>query len=201
MSSEQVRRGLFGPLVILPKTGTNQTRVITLLAHTWQTRSGPGVAFGIADTLQRQTVAPSTSVRLRVVNTDNNTVTDTEPRTFTLSGTAFQVAAIDGTDLNGPTNLENARIPLAAGGRYDITFTMPDHSVRLTDLGNLAAGLLLSPDGTGVAVSVPADARLFDPAVYGTPAPTPFDRSSHFDREFTLILDDGPGFYDGRFAV
>jgi FtsP/CotA-like multicopper oxidase with cupredoxin domain len=201
VSSEQVRRGLFGPLVILPKTGTNQAREITVLAHTWQTASGPRVAFGIADTLQRQKVAPGTPVRLRLVNTDNNTVTDTEPRTFTLSGTPFQVAAIDGTDLNGPTNLENARIPLAAGGRYDITFTMPDHPVRLADLGNPAAGLLLSPDGTGTAVSVGPDAPLFDPAVYGMPAPTPFDAASHFDREFTLILDDGPRFYDGQFFL
>jgi len=198
LSSEQVKRGLFGPLLILPKTDTSQTQDITVMAHTWQTPSGPVPAFGIADTLQRQAVAPGTPVRLRLVNTDNNTVTDTEPRTFTLSGTPFQVAAIDGTDLSGPTNLDNVRLPLAAGGRYDITFAMPDHVVQLSDLGNLTAGLLLSPDGSGAAVSVPADGPLFDPAVYGTPAPTPFDRSSHFDREFTLILDDGPRFYDGQ---
>jgi FtsP/CotA-like multicopper oxidase with cupredoxin domain len=198
VSSEQVRRGLFGPFVILPKNGAGQTREITVLAHTWQTPAGPVPAFGIADTLQRQAVAPGTPVRLRIVNTDNNTLTDTEPRTFKLSGTPFQVAAIDGTDLSGPTNLENVRLPLAAGGRYDITFSMPAHVVQLSGLGNPAAGLLLSPDGSGAAVPVGADEPLFDPAAYGTPSPTPFDRASHFDREFTLILDDGPRFYDGQ---
>jgi FtsP/CotA-like multicopper oxidase with cupredoxin domain len=199
LSSEQVKRGLFGPFVILPKSDTNQGRDITVLAHTWQTTTGLVPAFGIADTLQRQSVAPGTPVRLRLVNTDNNTAIDTEPRAFMLSGTPFQVAAIDGADLNGPTNLENTRFPLAAGGRYDITFTMPDRPVQLSDLANPAAGLLLSPHGAGAAVSVGVDGPLFDPAVYGMPAPTPFDRSSHFDREFTLIFDDGPRFYDGQF--
>ena len=197
-SSEQVKRGLFGAFVILPKTGARQQREITVMAHTWQTPLGPMPAFGVADTLQRQSVAPGAPIRLRLVNTDNNTLTDTEPRTFTLSGTPFQVAAIDGADLSGPTNLEHGRLPLAAGGRYDITFRMPNHVVQLSDLANPAAGLLLSPDGTGAAVPVDADAPIFDPAVYGMPAPTPFDRSSHFDREFTLILDDGPRFYDGK---
>jgi len=57
------------------------------------------------------------------------------------------------------------------------------------------------PDGRGDAVPIPADAPTFDSAHYGTPAPTPFTRASRFDRHFRLILDDGPGFFDGHFGL
>ncbi|WP_220210771.1 multicopper oxidase domain-containing protein [Reticulibacter mediterranei] len=57
--------------------------------------------------------------------------------------------------------------------------------------------LLLSQDATASA-PVLADGPVFNPATYGSPAKTPFGLSSHFDKEFTLILDDMIGFYDGK---
>jgi FtsP/CotA-like multicopper oxidase with cupredoxin domain len=176
-TSEEVARGLFGPLVILP-AGAPDTGAgldLPVMAHEWLATRGKAVAFGTWDTLRRKAVRPGTRVRLRLVNTSDNTTwgaADKQPRTLTLAGTPFKVAAIDGTAVNRPSELRDMRIPMGIGGRYDVTFTMPDHPVRLTDLGNPTAGLLLSPDGHGDAAPVPAGAPAFDPAHYGQPAPT-----------------------------
>jgi FtsP/CotA-like multicopper oxidase with cupredoxin domain len=209
-SSQAVARGLFGPLVILPKAARGAADHgpaavdLPVMAHAWPTARGERVAFGTWDTLQRKAVPAGTPVRLRLVNTSDNTTwsaADKTPRTLAFGGVPFTVAAIDGTDVNQPSDLPAARIPMGIGGRYDLTFTMPDHPVRLVDLGNPTAGLLLSPDGRGDAAPVPADAPVFDPAHYGTPAPTPFTLASRFDRRFRLVLDDGPAFFDGHFGL
>jgi FtsP/CotA-like multicopper oxidase with cupredoxin domain len=205
-ASQEVARGLFGPLVILP-AGAPDTGAgldLAVMAHEWPTAHGKVVAFGTWDTLRRKAVPPGTPVRLRLVNTSDNTTwgaADKQPRTLTLAGTPFKVTAIDGTDVHQPSELKNVRLPMGIGGRYDLSFAMPDHPVRLTDLANPTAGLLLSPDARGHAAPVPADAPTFDPAGYGQPAPTPFDLASRFDRRFRLVLDDGPGFYDGHLGL
>jgi FtsP/CotA-like multicopper oxidase with cupredoxin domain len=113
-----------------------------------------------------------------------------------LQGTPFRVVAVDGTDLHGPTALRGVSLRLAAGGRYDVAFTMPRTPVRLSIAGE-AAALALSPDGSGdVASGEPGPD--FDPAGYGSAAPTPFDASSAFDRRFTFDIGRKPGFLDGR---
>ncbi|WP_329089812.1 multicopper oxidase family protein [Streptosporangium sp. NBC_01469] len=190
-----VRRGLFGSLVVLPPEGATGED-ITVMAHNWERPDGPVAAFGTSDTLGRRPVKPGTPVRLRVVNTDRNAWSDVESRNLVLVGTRFRVAAIDGVDLDGPSELDGVRLSVAEGGRYDLTFVMPDRPVLLADLANPRAGLLLTPgsDGRMTAPPVPRDAPLFDPATYGTPAPVPFTR---FDRDFTVVIDDGIGFYDG----
>ena len=142
------------------------------------------------DGVERHAVAPGAAVRLRVINTDN------APIRFGVGGTPFRVVAIDGTDLVGPTLLRGKTMVLAAGGRYDVAFTMPRTPVKLAVEGTLV-GLALSTDGKADPPS-PAPGPEFDPAVYGRPSPTPFDASSHFDREFTLDVGRKPGFLDGR---
>ena len=200
VSSEQVRKGLFGAFIVEPKEREREdAREITVMAHSWENGEGRVATIGASDTLEREAVAPGTPVRLRLVNTDNY------PVTFSLTGTPFKVAAIDGTDLNAPTNLTDTSLELAAGGRYDVTFTMPSRPVRLGVPGapafadeNPDLGLLLSSDGRGNLPTL-AGSPEFDPASYGEPAPTPFDASSDFDREFAVVLDNRPGFYDGLF--
>ena len=44
----------------------------------------------------------------------------------------------------------------------------------------------------------PEDEPSFDALAYGRPAPTQFDRASHFDRTFTFQIGRKPGFLDGR---
>jgi FtsP/CotA-like multicopper oxidase with cupredoxin domain len=194
-----VARGLFGALVVLPRSNAHVQAGLdlTVISHAWQTPDGPVAALGTADTRQHRTVAPGTPVRLRLVNTSNNTANEAEPATFSLTGTSFRVSAIDGTDLVAPTELDGIRLPLATGGRYDLAFTMPHRPVLLADLANADAGLLLTPDG-GDSAPRPAASTLFDPSTYGQPAPTPFDLSSRFDRQFRLILGDGAGFFNGQ---
>jgi FtsP/CotA-like multicopper oxidase with cupredoxin domain len=200
VSSEQVRKGLFGAFIVEPKEPEQEdAREITVMAHSWENGEGRVATIGASDTLEREAVAPGTPVRLRLVNTDSY------PVTFSLTGTPFKVAAIDGTDLNAPTDLTDTSLELAAGGRYDVTFTMPSRPVRLgvPETVGLAGenpdlGLLLSSDGEGNAPTLTSGPE-FDPASYGKPEPTPFGSSSDFDREFAVVLDNRPGFYDGLF--
>ena len=111
---------------------------------------------------------PGTPVRLRLVNTDSFG-TD-----LTVSGTPFRVLAIDGTDLNEPSELENVSLPIAAGGRFDVGFVQPPTVVRLGIEGKtLAVGLEPASRTRPRASSRPTSE--FDPLAYGSPAPTPFD--------------------------
>jgi FtsP/CotA-like multicopper oxidase with cupredoxin domain len=212
VSSLQVRKGLFGALIVEPrKSEAEETLDITLPTHTWFESEGDGVvgtgslaysmvtSLGDDDTLRRKAVPPGTTVRLRLINTGGYNMT------FTLTGTPFKVTAIDGADVGEPTNLRNVRLELAAGGRYDVEFTMPDGPVRLAipedvnvDEPDPEVGLLLSRDGTG-DVSPVVDGPRFKPSEYGVPKPIPFGPESDFDRQFVQVFDTVPGFYDGKF--
>ena len=183
--SRQVARGLFGALVIEPAAragGLDRTAVLHVF-------DGAATLNG-KDGVHKQEVAAGTPVRLRLVNTDNNR------RRFLLSGTPFRVVAIDGTDLMGPSELTRTALELAAGGRYDVAFTMPPGPVALR-VADTPAVLALSPDGASVAPAEAPD-RTFDALTYGTPAPTPFSARSVFQRRFRLEIGREPGFLDGR---
>ncbi len=199
-SSEQVEKGLFGAFVVEPREPEPEgLKDITVTAHTWETSDGPVAAIGSSDTLEGRAVAPGTPVRLRLLNTDNF------PIKFDLAGTAFRVAAIDGTDVNAPTDLTGQTVKVPAGGRYDLTFTMPETPVELSlDYGEFGgkarAGMLLSHDGKGEAPAAGNDSE-FDPTTYGSPEPAPFGPSSSFDREFVQVFDSRPGFYDEQFNI
>ena len=189
-SASEVRRGLYGALVIEPATNaapvSGRGADIVVAVHTL---NGTPLVNS-TDGVEKRAVAPGTPVRLRVINTDST------PQRYDIGGTPFKVVAIDGTDLVGPTPLRGRTLVLAAGGRYDIAFTMPPSPVKLAVEGTVT-GLALSPDGTADPPSPPSGPE-FDPAAYGRPAPTPFDASSHFDRTFELDVGRKPGFLDGK---
>lgn len=193
-------RGLYGTFVSLPKAPEPKNLDdITVTTHDWN-MLGNAVTFDTADILSKRKIPAGTPVRLRVVNTGTYEPTDTHSPTYILSGTTFQVAAIDGTDLHDPGNLaSDTQVTIGSGGRTDFTFTMPNHPVRLTFTDNPNNGIVFSPDGTATAPIPSMNGPKFDPTNYGTPAPTPFNANSHFDRKFQIILDDGPGFYNGGF--
>ncbi|MCM3627955.1 multicopper oxidase family protein [Paenibacillus glycanilyticus] len=193
-SQEAVQKGLFGSLVVEPEEGMpKDVKDITVMTHIWE---AGGVAIGDHDGIQHIRIAPGTPVRLRLTNTD-----DWVRQSFKLLGTKFQVAAIDGTDLHEPGDLANVSLDLITGGRYDVTFTMPDSPVTLNvDLGG-KLGIVMSPDGQGELPRHVPDMPVFDPTHYGTPTSTAFDANSHFDREFTMVLDNQLGFFNGKLAL
>jgi FtsP/CotA-like multicopper oxidase with cupredoxin domain len=186
VASKQVRRGLLGALVIEargPAPNSSFDRV--MVAH----ELGGRPTLDGSETLRRQPVPRGADVRLRLINAENS------PRRFSLAGTAFRVLAIDGTDLNEPRPLRDTVLELAAGGRYDIGFTMPATPVSLALEGTQAA-VALGPNGTAAA---PGEAeRVFDPLAYGKPARTAFGPRSAFDRSFEFDIGQKPGFLDGR---
>ena len=184
VSSKEVRRGLFGVIVIEPRA--EQPGVdLALAAHTFDgipTLSGDEGGG-------RHEIAVGTKVRLRLVNTD------TFEQTFTVSGTPFRVLAIDGTELHEPGELENVALPVAAGGRIDVGYVQPPNGVRVAIEGTETA-IGFGPSGGPAPDEVPPTAT-FDPLTYGTPSATPFDATSTFDRRFEMTITRKPGFFDG----
>jgi FtsP/CotA-like multicopper oxidase with cupredoxin domain len=186
-SARDVKRGLYGAVVILPAQPFPEgTLDVTAVAH----RFGGTATIGSSDTLERVAVPPGTPVRLRLLNTDD------DPKRFTLTGTPFRVLAIDGTDVNGPTPIEDAAILVGAGARFDVGFDMPDGGVRLALVGaDVGVGFTARGDGPlPDAVRGPD----FDPIAYGRPTRTEFDWSSVFDRTFSVEIGKRVGFLDGR---
>jgi FtsP/CotA-like multicopper oxidase with cupredoxin domain len=183
VSDQGVKLGLYGSLVVNPRSGPTAGVDLTLPVHTF----AGTVSFGDQDRPIDQVVAAGTPVRLRLVNTDST------PVRFTLAGTGYRLVAVDGTDLNQPGELTRVGLRLAAGGRYDLAFTMPAGPVTLLAADNAGTGLRLHPPGTAVPTRIDGTAGWpdLDLTRYGAPAATPFDARSRVDRQFTLVLDRG----------
>jgi len=127
-TEQQLPRGLFGPLVVLPSgSQATQQRDYTLTLHG---SSGQVSINGVADNLQLDTL-PGETVRLRLINAVDPGM-DGGPEAPVLVGASFEVVALDGRDLSVPDALGPTRIPLGMGQRADLVFTMlASGSVRL----------------------------------------------------------------------
>ncbi|HEY0471740.1 MAG TPA: multicopper oxidase domain-containing protein, partial [Kribbella sp.] len=179
VSSEQVRGGLFGTIVI--SSGGTAKEVIAAI-HTYDGKRTINGRTGE----QRVELPAGTRFRLRVINTDNAIL-----RTG-LVGTPYKVVAVDGRDLHGPTPV-TAGFPLAAGARVDLEATVPTTGALRLDAGS--ASMILGPSGS----SAPGDAlsaETVDLLRYGTPAPLGFD-PAEADRNFEYRIGRRPGFLDG----
>ncbi len=190
LSHEQVRRGLLGALVVEPDDGTpagdDPAADVVALVHQYD---GVRTVDGRAGVV-RHVVAPGSTVRVRVVGTDNGATS------VWVSGAPFRLVAIDGTDVVGPAPVEGAAVRLAAGARADLEIETPaDGSGARVDVGGGAA-LVLGPDGADPA-PVPRPSEHVDPLSYGTPAPLGLDPDDA-DRRFAYRIGRAPGFLDGR---
>ncbi|MQS09362.1 multicopper oxidase domain-containing protein, partial [Streptomyces sp. IF17] len=150
-----VARGLFGALIVEEPEPEPEPAPpgldLAVVAHAWSVGEGDGpagpprggalsgnnglggelrTAFGDSTRERWREVPAGTPVRLRLVNADNC------PRTFSLTGTGFEVAAIDGNEVPGATELRDTLLRVAGGGRYDLTFRQPDSPVRLGVVGD-----------------------------------------------------------------
>lgn len=173
-TKDEVTRGLFGLLVVEPKTGKAEVDE-ALMIH-----DGAGVP--------NRRVRPGAGVRMRVVNAESQT------HQVQVTGTPWRLAAVDGSDLNEPGELGSQLVPIGGGGRADVTFTMPDHPVRISLPGVPDIGYVLSPDGKST-VDADAPGPEVDLMTYGKQAPV--DIGDRFTRDYTVDLDQGIGFRNG----
>ena len=187
---EGITRGLYGALVVQPAAGPVTGVDLVLPFHT----QGRTSMLADSDQMRREVVAAGTPVRLRLVNTDQ------QPRRFALSGTPFRVVALDGVDLNGPTEVSGQALRVPAGGRYDLAFAMPAGPVRLSVEGARQAGLLLAATGDVPDPGGEVPKATFDPTTYGTSRPVP-EMAGAYDVSATLVLDRLPRLVNGRPAL
>jgi FtsP/CotA-like multicopper oxidase with cupredoxin domain len=184
VSHEQVQGGLFGTFVVHP-AGRADARDVVAPVHSYsghRTVAGrTGVTAVDAEAGER--------LRVRLVNTDN------APLRAWVSDAPFRVAAVDGRDVEGPTEVSDRGVLVTAGGRVDLLVTAPAR----VDVGGGTA-LVLGPNGTDVPAA-PEPAEQVDLLSYGSPAPLPFDPADA-DRSFRYdigrrigLLDGKPGFW------
>ncbi len=189
VSNIGVRMGLFGTLIVTPRSLVAGVE----LAVPVHTLDGT-VVIGLNDGVEAREVAAGAPVRLRLINTDST------PHRFTLAGTGFRLVAVDGNDLNEPGEVRDVALRLAAGGRYDVAFTMPSGPVALLIDDDPAIGVRFGPDGRSLTPSTAAWPSTtawpeLELTSYGRPRETPF--TGRFDRDFTLVLDRGLALVDG----
>jgi FtsP/CotA-like multicopper oxidase with cupredoxin domain len=183
----QTARGLFGTLVVAPKTPAAPVTDLVLPAHEWP---GGATTLGGRTRVQRPAVQPGQPVRLRLV------ATDAEPLRVAVRGATYRVVALDGHDVAGPTPVRDRSLLVPAGGRADLLVTVPTGGCWLvTDQGTAVALGPVSGD--------PPDKRLprrqpaLDVTDYGrAPAGVPGKPT----RTYQLTLDARLGFYDGTFG-
>ncbi|MGI8645934.1 MAG: multicopper oxidase family protein [Nocardioides sp.] len=183
VSHEQVQNGLFGGLVVHPEQAEPDVLEQVALVHRYD--DGPTLNGEPGTTTVD--AAAGQVVRLRVVNTDNGITS------AWVTGTEFQVLAVDGTDVNQPERVEGSAVPIPAGGRVDLGFVVPAGGVRV-DLGGTTA-LVFGPDPASSKPRRPDD--VLDLLSYGEPADLGFDPAAA-DRHFDYIIGKRPGFLDGR---
>ncbi|MGW7680268.1 multicopper oxidase family protein [Kribbella sp. NPDC054772] len=177
VSSDEVKGGLFGSIVIAP---ASPGEVIAAI-HTYDGRRTINGRTGTA----RVEMLAGTTARVRVINTDNAILR------VGLVGTRYKVVAVDGSDVHGPTAV-TAAYPLAAGGRVDLEAVVPADGLRLV-AGTAALSLGIGPKDPPKA-ELPKDT--VDLLSYGTPAALGFDPAKA-DRKFEYRIGRRPGFLDG----
>jgi FtsP/CotA-like multicopper oxidase with cupredoxin domain len=207
-TGEQLPKGLFGALVVVPSGSTAQgQRDYAVMLHG---ETGAVSINGQPNSLHLDAKSGET-VRLRLINAVAPGM-DGGPEAPLLVGAPFKVVALDGRDLNQPDVLQNSRVPLGMGQRADIVFTMPTSgSVQLldTELEGGAnpiskffqpsearlASVIIGDEDAPSAVDA-ASAPLFDILHYGVPTDDPVANAT-LDRTLPLVLGEHPGIRDG----
>lgn len=201
----QLVRGLFGSLVVLPRSGSlAEARDYSVVLHNLAGGSDPGVNGQAAVHLD---AAPGERIRLRLINAFSPDPSGA-PLTPVVIGAPYQVVALDGHDVSQPGQLGPARIRLGMGQRADVVLTMPSSGgVRIGGVGTKPIFPWVKPAKVDITIGdepipAPLDAdRLpnFDITNYGAPAPDPVLNGSAFDVARELKLNGGMGFRESMF--
>jgi FtsP/CotA-like multicopper oxidase with cupredoxin domain len=189
VSHEQVRRGLYGAIVVEPAGGIipRVDRDVVALVH--QLGGQPTLDGRVGD--EHVAVDPGGAVRIRVVNTDDALMA-------VWVGGPFTLVAVDGTDLVGATEVSGRRVDVTAGARADLLVHAPrDGSSVRVQLGGSRSIVVGGAGGAGSAPFVRQPARVLDLLTYGSPAPLGFDAGAP-DRRFDYVIGRRPGLLDGR---
>jgi FtsP/CotA-like multicopper oxidase with cupredoxin domain len=186
-SHVEVPGGLYGVLIVAPKSAAMTPEVVAAL-HTYGKLRTINGHFG----LQRIDAAPGSTMRVRVINTDSLALT------LAVTGSTYRLIAIDGHDINKPTDIDHKLVLLAAGGRADVVLTVPsDETAVRVDLGGGAALAIGPPDATPApAIGAGAVVGTLDLLSYGSPAPIGFD-PTHPNRRFEYRIGRRFGVVDG----
>ena len=185
VSNPQVAGGLLGSLVVTPQSGIAQQVDVSAIAHTY---GGVRTINGKAEDL-RVPARPGQRVRVRVTNTDNGPMQ-------VWTSESFRLLAVDGTEVNRPTEVSDRAVTLTAGARADIETQVPaDGSVARVQLSK-ATAVIIGPEGTDVEVP-PQPGEELELLEYGSPAPLGFD-PAQATRRFDYLIGRRPGFVKGR---
>jgi FtsP/CotA-like multicopper oxidase with cupredoxin domain len=185
MSDPQVRGGLFGTLVIAPRSAPPTEQDVVAALHSYE---GVRTISGRTGT-QHVTAGPGERVRIRVIDTDNG------PLRAWVSGGQARLLAVDGHDVNQPGPIGDRYIKVPAGGRADLEVTAPaDGSVARVDLGG-AVAVMVGPASARAATAT-APRKQLDMLTYGSAQELPFDVSRP-DRRFSYRIGRRIGFQDG----
>jgi len=185
VSHEQVKGGLLGPLVILPRTAGAETDTVALLHSYDKHRTVSG-----RNGEQHVTAPAGRTVRVRVINTDAG------PVRAWVSGASYRIQSVDGRDVHEPGELRDTATLVTAGGRVDLLLTVPSNGAARVGLGGGGVSLVVGPEGT----TAPADADpgpTVDLLGYGTPAPLGFD-PARASRSFRYDIGRRPAFVAGK---
>jgi FtsP/CotA-like multicopper oxidase with cupredoxin domain len=200
--SVEVEGGLYGGFVVRDRPGDQpddpldegpDSADLIVLDHGWRPPGGflAGSEFEPATAVERRAVQPGTPVRLRLVNTDS------AAHQYAVHGTSFRLAAVDGGAVVGPTPVRDRSLLLAAGGRYDLRFTMPAGPVTLTGLGD---GVRLLLGDAPAAAPRSTGGPDLDLLTYGSATTAAIDPDGRFDRDFRIEMDRKIGFQNGRIS-
>ncbi len=185
VSNPQVAGGLFGSLVVMPRSGIAQQVDVSAIGHTY---GGLRTINGKAKDL-RVPARPGQRIRVRVTNTDNG------PMKVWTSG-SYRLLATDGTDVHRPTEVSDQSVTLTAGARADLETRVPSDGTAVRVQLSKATAVIIGPQGADAPVS-PQPADELDLLTYGTPAPLGFD-PAHPTRRFDYRIGRRPGFVKGR---
>jgi FtsP/CotA-like multicopper oxidase with cupredoxin domain len=195
VSHDQVLRGLFGAVVVLPRTGPADPATSAgpaldqvALVHTYAGRRTINGRVGES----RLDAPAGSAVRVRVIDSDNG------PLHVTATGAPFRLAATDGHEVHEPGLVQGQAVALGGGGRADLLVTTPaDGSAVRIDLGGGPTYLVIGPPGAPSPAAAARDLPQLHLLTYGEPAPLPFDPQVA-DRRFTYDIGRRIGFLDGR---
>jgi FtsP/CotA-like multicopper oxidase with cupredoxin domain len=213
-TANQLTRGLFGALVVEPRGGQIADRDYTLIFHEFpgqaiispgllglagyvrQAFSGQSVAVnGVTGDLRLE-AQPGERVRLRLIGALEGEqygplMMIGQPLELVVTGTCYQVVALDGNDLNAPQCIGPQRLRLGIGQRYDLQFVVPaSGSVRILDTHGHER--VIVGGGPALALSDWSRLLLFDPLRYGRPAPDPITEHG-FDVTYQVVLGEEGG--------